>query len=505
MSKDTPIYISILFLLISVVLFYIIAEWIISAKWTDLFGGLREGFANPQYTYKPNRSNPNLSITFGLSDLAIDISSVCGFIKVDSKLISIAAPTTSPSLFGNVNVTTTPVTTTTVTTTPVATTTPVPYVTYPAFEESSSSLATTMQMFASNTIASSTTSANTFTTSANTVATSANTIATSANTFTTSANTVATSANTFTTSANTIATSSATVSNKESMMSMSTNGDYTVPYTNLQIYTMYNAATGYSSTGNTNIYNKMDASYGSLFDSSQLSSMTDTNIAQLWNSNTSVSIDDAIFNTSNYFVIQSGLQTRQCKSGLSAYFVKLVQKNKSNTTVLLSLKNAYYAVVKQRFLMNTLSNIYWQNVQALTNSDKGTYNSVLFVLNTGASLANTNTLETDLYATDVAKIVSVDTPFTMDSIWLYQIASVTYELGRFVSYFQQNGANTSGSGTPAITTTFDHFISGYQQYLQKINQIAPNSPLHFALNNLPNSSDCASVKILSQHMNTILF
>jgi hypothetical protein len=233
--------------------------------------------------------------------------------------------------------------------------------------------------------------------------------------------------------------------------------------------------------------------------------MTDANVAQLWNSNKSVSIDNALFNASKFFVIQTGLETRQCNSGLTAYFLQLVQKNKSNSGILLSLKNAYYAIVKHRFLMNTLSNIYWKNVQALTNSDKGTFNSVVFVLNTCASLANTNTLETDLSENNVANIISAETPFTMDSIWLYQMVSVTYELVRFLSNFQENGENTSGSGSPAITTTSDHFISGYQQYLQKINQIAPKSPLLFMLKNLPSSTDCSSVNVLGQYINTIQF
>jgi hypothetical protein len=179
--------------------------------------------------------------------------------------------------------------------------------------------------------------------------------------------------------------------------------------------------------------------------------------------------------------------------GMSSYFLQLLQNNKSNSGTLQSVKNAYYSIVKPRFLANKISNIYWKNAQQLTNGDKGTYNSILFVLNTFGTIANANTLATDLSANNVAQIISTAktvTPFTMDSITGYQSVSVAYELYRFVAYFQQNGSVTSGDQTPAIKTTIDRFVAGYPQYLKKVNQIAPNSPLAFLSQNLPNDADC---------------
>ena len=96
MKTDTPYYILFLFAVIFGLLLFIVLNWL----WTKLRGSVisAEGFENPQYTYLPNTKSPNLSIQFGLSDLAIDISSVCGFIKVDSKLTSRKpTETTSPS------------------------------------------------------------------------------------------------------------------------------------------------------------------------------------------------------------------------------------------------------------------------------------------------------------------------------------------------------------------------------------------------------------------------
>lgn len=403
-----------------------------------------EGYTNPQYKYIPDRSSPNLYIQFGISDLAMDVSSACGFIKVDSKLVNPTpssakpAPTTSP----NVNE---PFSSTPEPTTENSTTTPASY-------------------------SSSTTPANSTTTPESSTEPS--------------------------TTQRPIPTAAATPN-------ANSNNDYTVPYTQLQIYKMYNTATGYSSTSNTNIYIMMDASYSLLFDSSNIANMTDSNIEKLWNSNKSTIIDDALYNGSNYFAIQSNMTNRQCGSGLSSYFLKQIQKNKTNPTILLSLKNAYYGIIKPRFLANTLSNVYWQNAQSLMNSDKGTFNSVIFVINTLGNLATTNTLSTDLSANDVAKVIDTNTPFTMDSLWLYQIMSIAFELYRFCTYFQNNGTPTSGNNSPAITTTANIFISGYQKYLEKVNQTAPQSPLLFLLQNSPSNTDCSITTTLSSYVNNI--
>ena len=408
MNNNTPNYILFLFVIICGVLFFIVANWI----WIVIRPGNQkvEGFANPQYTYLPDTKSPNLSIKFGLSDLAVDISSVCEFIKIDSKLIG---------------------------------------------KRSLNKESDKKESFDTQDQEDDTT------------------------------------------------TPSATTS--------SLTGDYTVPFTQLQIYKMYNDSTGYSSTGNANIFKMMDISYGKLFDSSQIGKMKDDNIAKLWNGNKSTKIDDSLYNLCNYFIIQSNLNNRKCVSeknadviGLSSYFLKQIQQNKGSSSVLLSLKNAYYSIVKPRFLANTLSNIYWQNAKVITNNDKGTYNSTVFVLNTFAGLANTNTLSSDLSANETAQIISTETPFTMDSLWVYQLASIAFELHRYVGYFKSNGSVTSGDGSPAITTTKDQIISGYPIYLQKSNQVEITSPLVFILKNPPSDIDCLLANNISEYVNNIL-
>jgi hypothetical protein len=268
---------------------------------------------------------------------------------------------------------------------------------------------------------------------------------------------------------------------------------------------MYNSATGYSNTSSANIYAKMDASYGSLFNSSQISSMQDADIAKIWNDNASISIDDALYRGVNYFVMQSNTNAPQCQPGLSEYFLKLIQKNKHSNSTLTSLKNAYYAIVKPRFLMNTLSNTYWQNVKLLTNDDKGTNNTILFVINTFATTANTNTLSKDLSENNVANIISSSsntTPFTMDSIWCYQSISIAFELYRFISQFHQKNTEKSVS---KVSTTFNSVMGGYDLYLQKVNQDAPTSSLLFLLQNPPNDKKCPIISTLQKYIDDIQF
>lgn len=368
----TPTYIIILFIAISIGLVYMIAHW--------LFGKMNsreEGFENNKYKYIPDVNAPNSVITFGIADLAVDISSACGFIKVDSQLIK-----TQTNSKGD----------------PASTTAP------PTSEE-----------------------------------------------------------------------------------------EYTVPYSQLQIYKLYNDATGYSTATNANIYAKMDLIYGPLFDSSQLESLSDENIDKTWETNQASVINDALYKGFDYFVIQSESNNRTCERGLSSFFLQLIKKNKSSSSTLLSLKNAYYSIIKPRFLANTLSNVYWKNVKTITNSDKGTNNSIIFALNTFASIANTNTLLADLSENNVAQIISNTTsvtPFTVDSILGYHSLSVAFELYRYVKYFEGHGEDTSGDKKPAIKTTYDRFISGYPQYLSKVNQIAPDSPLVFTLRNTLNDKTC---------------
>ena len=264
-----------------------------------------------------------------------------------------------------------------------------------------------------------------------------------------------------------------------------TNSDYTVPKTNLQIYTMYNKLLGANGIS-TELTESMDASYGAMFDAKLLKDLAPQDISAQWLALNAVKLDDELYNTTNMFIIKPGKcpSSDNNVSGLSSFFLQSIIKNKSNSTVLQSLKNAYYAIIKPRFLANKLSNMYWTNENSFTNADKGTNHSVLYVLNTLCELIKEPTLAADLSANGAANIIGTDTPFpSKEPIQIYQIASVVYEMGRFVGQF-------GGSGK--IKTTASTFAAGYPKYLEKLNTTPPNSPFLFILKNPPDANDCAS-------------
>lgn len=286
--------------------------------------------------------------------------------------------------------------------------------------------------------------------------------------------------------------------------------EYSVPQANLKIDTLYNNsinATQYSSTSG--ITSTMDASYGQFFDSNTIQDWTNEKIQTKWNEMNSVQIDDAIYNTAKYFVIQSEEKDRLClnmatdTSGASfgGYFLQGIIANKFNPSGLLKLKNAYYSVIKPRFLANKASNVYWQNWQTLTNADGKSHDSVVYVINIINGLVTTPTLPEDLSGANTQTIVSsaeLKTPFTMDSLRIYQTVSIAYELCRFLGQFS---AVLKPEQNP-IKTTASVFVVGFQKYLDTLNKVSIPSTLAFAINHPPNDTVC-SIKVLIDNLKTI--
>jgi hypothetical protein len=99
-------------------------------------------------------------------------------------------------------------------------------------------------------------------------------------------------------------------------------------------------------------------------------------------------------------------------------------------------------------------------------------------------MASDNRLADNLSANEVADVLT-NTQFTVETLRGYQLICIAFELYRFISYFGKN----KSSKTRTITT-FTTFISGFPEYLNKINQVAVESPLVFLLRNLPNKNEC---------------
>lgn len=267
---------------------------------------------------------------------------------------------------------------------------------------------------------------------------------------------------------------------------------YSVAKSDLKIHTLYNNSVNVNKTDG--IKNAMDASYGALFDSNNIKNLSTDQIVSQWNGTHSVKIDDAIYNTTSYYVIHSekmsegaplpSMATDVSATTLGNYFLQGIIANKFSPGPLANLKNAYYAIVKPRFLANTISNVYWSNWQALTNADGTSHDSICYAINTMNDLVANATLPADLSGTNVQSILStsdVPTPFTLDAIRLYQTTSVAYELHQFIIQFPKEKPNP-------IQTTPASFVKGFQQYLDTLNKVSVPSTLAFVLQNPPATS-----------------
>lgn len=281
--------------------------------------------------------------------------------------------------------------------------------------------------------------------------------------------------------------------------------DYAVPKTSLQIDKMYSVFTTSSGTSNA-LTEALDGSYGNMFDTKYLESLRPQDISAQWLSMNAIKTDDALYNTVKLFVIQSDVANGgKCASadrvdGLSNYFLQSIIKHQSNSAALQELKQAYYAVIKPRFVANKLSNIYWENSKSFTNSDKGSNDSIIYVINTFGELVNSPTLAADLSANGAANIVAPGTPFpNKDPIQIYQTVSVVYELCKFVNKFRELGESAK------IKTDAKTFYSGYPEYLKKANQTEPSSPFLFILKNPPDENDCPSTTVLQNGLSSILY
>jgi hypothetical protein len=252
--------------------------------------------------------------------------------------------------------------------------------------------------------------------------------------------------------------------------------DYSVPLADLKINTLYSNAIQ-------SVQSAMDSIYGKIFDASYLQTLSNPQIVSSWNSMAEIQIDDSLFNTVNSFTINSkddipciNMDTDSKGITLGNYFLRGIIANKFSKGSLQKLKNTYYAIVKPRFMANTVAKIYMENWKILMNSDGKSHDSVIFVLNTMNELVAGSTLPTDLSGTDILPIMT-DSPFTIDSLHLYQTTSVFYELYKFVKQYPSE-----------IQTIPASFYDGFQKYLDTLNKISVISIIGFVMKNPPDTN-----------------
>ena len=246
----------------------------------------------------------------------------------------------------------------------------------------------------------------------------------------------------------------------------------------------------------------MDASYSSFFDPKWLNKQpTNQSIADQWKAKVDIQIDDQLYNTVKYFIIDSVDNKRQCmresqQSGMTYYFLNSILENKANgelQSTFDKLKAAFYAILRPRFLAKQISTIYWKNQKNLTNSDQISNGSIMYVLGTHFSLIKYAEAinKQDLSESPILSSDKNSTIFTMDSILLYQTAAVLVECARFIKQFERPSDIPS-----AVGTTLKTFNSGFQAYLDKKQKTSTNSDILFILNNQPDTKSCATGIIL---------
>jgi hypothetical protein len=270
-----------------------------------------------------------------------------------------------------------------------------------------------------------------------------------------------------------------------------TGTEYSVAESELKLHGLYKNAVSQDDPESA-----MDASFGKMFDSRVIQDWTNEKLVSTWHEMESVKVDNAIFTLTDNFVIHSdkppgcvAMNSDSSGTTFGGYFLQAIIYNKFDKAELLKLKKAYYFVIKPRFLANKVAELYWQNWQTLMNADGKSHDSILYVLNVMSSLVASATLPVDLSGTGVKNILTTKekpSPFTMDSLRLYQTSSVAYELFRFMKRFSAE----LPAGKSPIKTTVPIFVDGFQKYLDTLNKISVASIMAFVLKNPPNPKDC---------------
>ncbi len=282
-------------------------------------------------------------------------------------------------------------------------------------------------------------------------------------------------------------------------------GDYTQPRTDLEIHKMYQEV-----VSETQLEKAMDAIYGPLFDVTSLRDMTNAQIAAKWK--TIHDGPDAAFDLRLYDQIAkytAPLQSAVEPAKTYDFFLQMLQTHNADETALKRVRNTLYAIVGPRYKQRQLFRAYLDNATRLQNVDQRTVpsnNSMIYVLNacsellgasntngssggggSGGSIGNANNNKAPNFedTTTFLPILDVGVAghlFTVDTIRLYQCASLLGGLKTFVQEVQQHAQPSIRS---LLATDVPRFVAGFPKFVAKQSALVTPSVCVYVLTHPP--------------------
>jgi hypothetical protein len=276
-------------------------------------------------------------------------------------------------------------------------------------------------------------------------------------------------------------------------------GDYTQPRTDLEIHKMYQEV-----VSETQLEKAMDAVYGPLFDVTSLRDMTNAQIAAKWkavHNGPDAALDLHLYDriAEHTAPLQSAVQPAKTYD----FFLQMLQTHNADETALKRVRNTLYAIVGPRYKQRQLFRAYLDNATRLQNIDQRTVpsnNSMIYVLNAcselfgssnngssgSSSTGNANNKAPNFEdTTTFLPILDVGVAghlFTVDTIRLYQCASLLGGLKTFVQEVQQHAQPSIRS---LLATDVPRFVAGFPKFVAKQSALVTPSVCVYVLTHPP--------------------
>lgn len=253
----------------------------------------------------------------------------------------------------------------------------------------------------------------------------------------------------------------------------SANGPYTKSCSTLQIYKDFT-----NINSSTTITKNLDVIFGKYFKSSSFTSDSETSMKSNWATDTDPY--NQVYNTLYYTVFHNAKSDVYNPTLFSDYFFALLKQyaKVSSDTQISQMKTFFYNLITPIYLTRQLFDLYVKNRNQYDKTDDAK-DTILYVLSTTQSYmkynpdkppcsggdvsipttVNTNFVNVDaqhnVYWTKMDTYKPTDTIFTLDSIKMFQAASILANFNAFVP------------NAKSINMDQSKFVSGFPEFLKK--------------------------------------